>query len=211
MSDKQGIDFSTVLASSVHDMKNSVAMLLVNVEGILDKYQPKGKEESQHFKSLHYEASRINGELIQLLTLYRMDEHLLPVQVDEYYLVDMLEEQIARNQLLLDTSDVTLELDLDTGFAWYFDVDLLAGVVHNILLNCIRYTKSKVRISAKELDGYLAISIADDGNGYPEKMLEQPDLMASEAQLSAGQTHLGLFFCGADCKLAQAGGASGAN
>ncbi|WP_096086523.1 sensor histidine kinase [Agaribacterium haliotis] len=188
------LDFATVLASSVHDMKNSVAMLLVNVESILERYQPKGPEESQSFKSLHYEASRINGELIQLLSLYRMDHKLLTAQIDEYYLSDMLEEQVARNQLLLDTSDVNLELDVDDALAWYFDVDLVAGVVHNVLLNCIRYTKAKVKISAQEERGWLKISVADDGQGYPDIMLQQPQIMAEYAQLGDGQTHLGLFF-----------------
>jgi len=194
MTTKQVPDFSTILASSVHDMKNSIGMLIASVETILEEYQPENDSQRKHFKTLQYEASRINGELIQLLTLYRNDKGFLPVSIDEAFVYDVLEDQIARNQLLLDASGIAIELDCDEELSWYFDADLVGGVVHNILVNCIRYTHSKVMVKASIIDQFLQISIADDGEGYPEDMLLAPANRIQEAQVSEGATHLGLFF-----------------
>lgn len=192
--DENSIDFSTVLASSVHDMKNSVGMLLNSVESILEHHTPKDAEQNAHFKTLHYEAARINGELIQLLTLYRKDRGFLPISVDEHYVIDIFEDQIARNYPLLQTTNIDISLNCDEDLVWYFDGDLVGGVIHNILVNAIRYTRSKIAIAAYEEDKQLCISIADDGEGFPEDMLLEPGRRVQEAELSRGATHLGLYF-----------------
>lgn len=194
MTNKNTIDFSTILASSVHDMKNSVGVLLSSVESILEVQKPKTVEEAKHFSNLHYEASRINGELVQLLTLYRKDNNFLPVHIDEVFVCDVLEDQVARNQVLIDTSGIRVDIQCDENLVWYFDADLIGGVLHNIIINCLRYTKDRVLVSAHEDDGMLVLSVSDNGNGYPEDMLVAPSGRVEEAMVSEGATHLGLYF-----------------
>jgi signal transduction histidine kinase len=169
-------------------------MLLSSVENILEHHTPKNEEENAHFKTLHYEAARINGELIQLLTLYRKDRGFLPVSVDEHYVIDIFEEQIARNFPLLQTTNIQMKLVCEEDLVWYFDGDLIGGVIHNILVNAIRYTKTKIHIDAREENEFLCITIADDGDGFPEDMLLEPGRRVQEAELSRGSTHLGLYF-----------------
>ncbi len=188
------IDFSTVLASSVHDMKNSVGMLLASVESILEEHEQEIGENNKHFRTLHYEASRINGELIQLLTLYRMDSGFLPVNVDEHYVIDVFEDQVARNQPLLDTSRIDMQVHCNHDLLWYFDTDLIGGVIHNVLVNCIRYTDTRIRLSATEADNMLCVEVCDNGPGYPDDMLEDPSTRVYSAEVSKGATQLGLFF-----------------
>ncbi|VUD48169.1 Sensor histidine kinase CssS [Thalassocella blandensis] len=192
---KPSIDFSTVLASSVHDMKNSVGMLLASLENLIQETPPKNEEEAKRFTVLQYEASRINGELIQLLTLYRMDDSVLPVRVDQHYIIDVLEDQVARNHLLVETSEISMSLQCDEDLNWYYDIDLIGSVVHNVVLNCVRYTKSKIEISAEVEGEYLCITVADDGPGYPASMLQKPSgLLEDAADVNDGGTHLGLYF-----------------
>ena len=89
------IDFSFVLASSVHDMKNSLGMLLHTLSAMMENSPPKDAEQARFFSTLEYEAARINGELVQLLSLYRMDENTMVVVIDEHHPIDIIEEQIA--------------------------------------------------------------------------------------------------------------------
>ncbi len=191
---EETIDFSLVLASSVHDMKNSVGMLLASLEAVIESSPPTNEEQSRNFSTLHYEASRINGELIQLLTMYRMQNEFLPVRVDEHYVVDVLEDQIARNHVLMETGGVELTLECDDNLNWYYDLDLIGSVIHNILVNCVRYTKTQIRVSANVVDDFLCFTIEDNGPGFPPNMLEKPSCLVEEAQVSKGGTHLGLYF-----------------
>lgn len=192
---KNALDFATVLASSVHDMKNSVGMLLASLENLIQETPPKNDKEAKRFTVLQYEASRINGELIQLLTLYRMQDSLLPVRVDQHYIIDVLEDQVARNHLLVETGEISMSLDCDEDLNWYYDIDLIGSVVHNVVLNCVRYTKSQIEISAKVDGDYLCITVADDGPGYPVNMLKNPSVKLEDASdVNEGGTHLGLYF-----------------
>lgn len=188
------LDFSLVLASSVHDMKNSVGMLLASLEQVIEATPPDNPEQSKRFSTLHYEASRINSELVQLLTIYRMQNNFLPVNIDEHYVIDVLEDQIARNHTLTETGHIKMDLDCDSDLCWCFDNDLIGSVVHNIIVNCSRYTRSEIYIGAKTADDMLVITIADNGHGYPKSMLEKPAALVESAEVSKNGTHLGLYF-----------------
>lgn len=188
------IDFSTILAASVHDMKNSVGMLIASLEGVMDDMPPANEVQSRRFSTLHYEASRISGDLVQLLTLYRMQNSLLPVRIDEHYVLDIFDDQIARNDKLLESAGINMKVDCDDNLNWYFDLDLIGSVVHNILINCARYTKSALSIAAEVRDDMLRISINDDGPGFPTEMLEKSAGQLEEDEVRSGKTHLGLHF-----------------
>lgn len=191
---KDDIDFSMVLASSVHDMKNSVGMLLASIEGIIEETPPKNATQAHRFSTLHYEASRINSELIQLLTIYRMQNEFLPLRIDEHYVFDILEDQIARNHILLETKDINLTLDCSEELNWYLDMDLIGSVVHNVVVNCARYTKSEILVKASVENDLLEIIVADNGPGYPDNMVLRPAGQVNDGNVNEGETHLGLYF-----------------
>ncbi len=187
------LDFSFVLAHSVHDMKNSLGMLLTTLAGMMEKYPPQDEDQANFFSTLEYEAARINGELVQLLALYRMDERKLVFEIDEHHVLDVIEEQIARNDTLLSARQLAVEVDCEQDLTWYFDNEMLGGVLNNILVNCARYSHKQLLVSAKVGDGYLCISIADDGQGYPDFMLQDFG-NSSSVSFRSGSTKLGLLF-----------------
>lgn len=188
------VDFSMVLASSVHDMKNSVGMLIASLESFFDAHPPATQSQVEHYNTLHYEASRINSELVHLLTIYRMQTNHLPLRVDGHYVVDVLEDQIARNHALIESRGIHLTLDCEDTLEWYFDADLIGSVVQDVVVNCSRYTRGEILVRASVEDDFLQIQVADDGSGYPDSMLEAPARLVEEADVSAGKTHLGLYF-----------------
>jgi signal transduction histidine kinase len=187
------IDFSFVLASSVHDMKNSLGMLLNTLAAMVENSPPKDEVQAKFFSTLEYEAARINTESVQLLSLYRMDEHQLAMEIDEHHVVDVIDEQLARNHTLFKARNIELQLECDSGLVWYFDSEMLGGVLNNVLVNCARYSRSKLLVSATVEAGYLCISVADDGAGYPDNMLVHP-VASGSVSFSSGSTRLGLLF-----------------
>lgn len=187
------IDFSFVLASSVHDMKNSLGMLLNTLAAMVENSPPKDAAQAKFFSTLEYEAARINGELVQLLSLYRMDEKTLVVLVDEHHLLDIIEEQIARNDTLLRSRSIEIQVECETDLSWYFDNELIGGVLNNLIVNCARYCRNRLLVSAHVEDGFLCIAVADDGQGYPENMLLGA-LPQAAVSFASGNTRLGLLF-----------------
>lgn len=196
MQDEKNIplDFSLVLASSVHDMKNSLGMLLNTLEGVIADTPAQNEEQAKRFACLQYESSRINVELIQLLSIYNMQNDRLPLNIDEHYVIDTLEEQVARNHMLFETRHIDIELICDEDLNGYFDAELVGGVVHNVLVNCARYSKKKLQVCAEACGDGVTISINDDGGGYPASMLSAPEQVNAGVSFSNGSTNLGLFF-----------------
>jgi signal transduction histidine kinase len=203
------VDFSLVLAASVHDMKNSLGMLLNTLAGMMESAPPMTPEQARTYAVLEYEAARINSELIQLLSLYRMQEKRLMVQIDEHYLIDILEEQLARNDMLFRTRGIKVSLDCDEDLRWYLDGELVGGVINTVLVNCSRYCRQALTISASLDSEGLCIRIADDGAGYPASMLNLPLQDKAGVSFVSGSTNLGLFFAGRVAQLHTAKGVQG--
>ena len=193
------LDFSFILASSVHDMKNSLGMLLNSLEEVIEESPAENDQQKKRFSILQYEANRINTELIQLLSLYRFQNETMAINIDENFLLETIEDQIARNDMLFKTQDVELVVDCDPDLAWFYDNELLGNVVHNVLVNGTRYANKKMLISARHHDDGLMIEISDDGRGFPESMIDAA-ATNGDAPKEENSTQLGLFFA---AKIAQ--------
>lgn len=201
------IDFSMVLASAVHDMKNSLGMLLNSLDGLRGDYAD-SLGESNRFNTLQYEAERMHNDLVQLLGIYRLGENNLSAHIEEHFVPDFLSEHLARHTPLLKGLNIEYSVEADD-INGFFDDDLLTGVLNNTINNAIRYTKSRVRLTASEKEGYLVIGVEDDGQGYPESMQHNGTLNFKSLDFKSGSTSLGLFFASSVARLHSEGERTG--
>ena len=196
------IEFSTYLASLVHDMKNSVSMLLNTTDEVLTLCTTETCPSYQALSKLQYEAKRVNNNLIQLLTLYKMDKAQLTLNIDYRAVSEIIEEAVLYNKPLLDSKAIHIEVDCPDGFSWFFDRDLIGGVINNVLNNAFRYARNAIRISARQDErGFLTIQIEDDGAGYPEQMINLVPNSPMKTSFFTGGTGLGLYFALSVAKL----------
>lgn len=194
MSEENPIDFSLLLASSVHDIKNSLGMLLSSLDEVIDISKEERPEHRKNYSILRGEASRINNALIYLLGLYRLQNQQLSLNLEEVFVEDFLEEQVESQKLLFEVNDVEVSIDCDDNLTGYFDENMIAGVVNNILVNCAKYTNDKISLSASIEDNFLTINIIDNGNGYPKNIIDHIDNSSRSIDFNSGSTNLGLFF-----------------
>jgi K+-sensing histidine kinase KdpD len=203
----QNIDFSMVLASAVHDMKNSLGMLLNSLDDLRQE-QSHTIGESSRFNTLQYEAERMHNDLVQLLGIYRLGENNLSAHIEEHFVPDFLSEHMARHTPLLEGLGIEFELEAED-INGFFDADLLTGVLNNTLNNALRYTRNKILLKAHERDGYLVIAVEDDGDGYPENMQHTGTPDFKSLDFKSGSTSLGLFFASSVASLHNEGERTG--
>lgn len=203
---------SLLLASSVHDIKNSLSMLLNTLDNVIEETPINSDTQRQQFATLRGEAARINHSLIYLLGLYRLQRHELPLQIQEVYVADFLEEQIAANELLFSIRQIAIQCNCDESLTGYFDPTLIAGVIGNVLVNAARYAEKTIRISATPREnGGVTLEISDDGPGFPEKMLgSNYQHRENGINFESGSTSLGLFFASEVAYLHRRGDVHGA-
>ncbi|KAA1174003.1 HAMP domain-containing histidine kinase [Marinobacter salinexigens] len=203
----QSIDFSMVLASAVHDMKNSLGMLLNSLDELRQENE-NTLRDSKQFNMLQYEAERMHNDLVQLLGIYRLGENNLSAHIEEHYVPDFLSEHLARHTPLLEGLGIDYSVAAED-INGFFDADLLTGVLNNTINNAIRYTQSRIRLTAHMNDGSLVIGVEDDGNGYPVNMQHSGTLNFKSLDFNSGSTSLGLFFASSVAQLHSNGSVTG--
>jgi len=195
MEDK--MDFLDILASTLHDVKNSLGILFNTLEESIEQCREKECSLYGGFFTLQYEIKRLNHNMIRLLSLYKKEKSQFTINVDYYPVDEIIDDIVIQNKPLLSSKGIEIETDCPEGLFWTFDRSLVSGVLDNVLNNSFRYTKDKVRISANKEGEYLLLRIEDNGRGYPECMLvdDKEELSYKRTiDFDSGSTGLGLYF-----------------
>ena len=184
--------FPAILASTVHDIKNSLGVLLELIRQLALRHQ---SDDAESFSQLEFEANRINHSLMQLLVVYKIGAGKFGLEVDEYAALDLINEAKAQQDVMSKLKHVEVQISCDEDLFCYCDYANISNALGTILNNALRYTHSAISISAiKTADGYVKFSIEDDGHGYPEHLL-RADLDAhANLDWVKGNAGLGLFF-----------------
>lgn len=185
------IGFPAILASSVHDIKNSLTALRALLSQLENVYQdPKPTE----FRQLEFETNRMNNCLMQLLTLYKIDLSQFSLTIDEHSVADILEDVVAQQSTLLSLSNIQLITECHDELFCYCDNALISNALCTLVNNAQRYCRSKVLLSVVQEDDYIVFCIEDDGKGYPENLISSDYKQLPQIDLANGNTGLGLFF-----------------
>ncbi len=185
------IDFPAILASSVHDIKNSLTTLRALIGQLENTHQD---PKPAAFKQLEFETNRMNNSLMQLLTLYRIDLSQFNLAIDEHSATEILEDVVAQQSTLLSLGNVQLITQCDDDLLCYCDNTLISNALCTLVNNSQRYCKSKILLSVSQEDDYIVFCIEDDGEGYPENCMLSDRKQLPRIDLTNGNTGLGLFF-----------------
>jgi len=193
--EQEDASFSDFIASSIHDMKNSLNIQIGFLEELMGECQGKiGESMQSQLGHTIYETNRINVNLIHLLTLYKLGKSLYPLDIAEQSVNELLQEVVLQNQSVMGYKGIVVSVACDDDCYWYFDQDLVSGVMVNALNNAYRYTSDKIRIAAAMRDGMLEIRVEDNGKGYPENLLQESITENKGISFSTGSTGLGFYF-----------------
>lgn len=168
-----------LLALFVHDIKNQLGVLeaeLVLLEAEPDR--PRAHRAHQH-------CAQLRQRLIAYLTLYAADERPLRALAEDESPQSFLHKLLT---VASRPDGAPLRLGDCAGAPpfWYFDARLLLLAMEAALHNAWRFARADVLIAAAQVDGYLLLSIEDDGLG--------PGAKDPSSQSSTG---LGLALCAA--------------
>lgn len=191
-------DISAFLASAIHDMKNSLSVMINFLEDNIATLDPSAQRQAA---PMLYEVRRVNANLIQMLAVYKVGNNFYPFDLTENPIDDFVRDIVAQNKMLLEYLDIDMKLDYDGELTWYFDYELVSGVISHALNNAARYTNGKLKLSVRETDEGLEIRLEDNGAGYPPSVLETGDAVNKGVSFASGSTGLGLYFSSMVAKL----------
>ncbi|NRR33470.1 HAMP domain-containing histidine kinase [Oxalobacteraceae bacterium] len=208
------------LASTVHDMKNSISVLSGTLENLLANTPPAPLAPDQadpdqgdgntgaagdpaaayaQMAQMLYQTRRLNDNLIQLLALYKeVGKPGYPFEPQRLDMADLIEQVASQARVLLHSKGITLQLDAPPDLLWDLDEDLVIGVLVHAINNAIRYTRNRIRLAIAVDGDYLELRVEDNGSGFPPAMLEAGaaamDPGRSGVNFISNSSGLGLYF-----------------
>ncbi len=200
------------LASTVHDMKNSISVLSGTLERLLNSSAPgapvlaapaEGEPEPEaaypQLAQMLYQTKRLNDNLIQLLALYKeVGKPGYPFDPQPQRIGELVEQVASQARVLLHSKGIALDLDFPAELIWTFDEDLVIGVLVHAINNAIRYTRDRVKLAIAVDGDYLELRVEDNGGGFPPAMLEAGsaalDSQRSGVNFLSNSSGLGLYF-----------------
>ncbi|WP_428609087.1 sensor histidine kinase [Sedimenticola sp.] len=200
--------FYDVLASLIHDMKNSLSMVIHTLDQITAEASFEDEKQAPII-ALQNEAKRLNNNLIELLTLYNIENERISASIDDVDVADFLSEVMAENRSSAEANHIRLISECDPDLFGYFDESLIRNVLNNLVGNGIRYTDDQLLVSAAQEGDYLVFRVEDNGQGFPEQMLSAQTPDGGHSELAEGRTKLGLYFASMIAEMHQNGDKQG--
>lgn len=193
---QEDISFTDLIASTIHDMKNSLNVQVSALERIATQCRERGDTPTfENLGHVIYQANRMNSNLIQLLSLYKLGNSIYPIDIAEHAVREVIQDAILQNQSIMEFKGVSITVDCAADCYWYIDRDLVEGVLVNALNNAYNYTHDRIRVAAALHDGMLELRVEDNGRGYPAGMLLQDGVSANKSiNFLSGSTGLGFYF-----------------
>jgi len=190
------------LASTAHDMKNSISVLSGTLERLLDGAAPQANTADPQFAQMAqmlYQTRRLNDNLMQLLALYKqVGQPEYPFDVQPIPAIELAEQVAALGRVLLQSRGIAFEVEVDPDLIWHLDEDLIVGVVSHAVNNAVNYTRDRIRLSLRQQDALLEIRVEDNGDGYPQALLDAGAAamsgVASGVDFRTNSAGLGLYF-----------------
>ena len=148
-----------VLASGVHDAKNQLFV----AESMI------AAAEAEHGVALgeaRYAIEAAADRLSRTLAAYRVLRRGAATAVTPVIVGDLCAEVMLAQQAHLAKNDIALSADCQVVDEWPLDRDLVTDMLNNAIQNAGRYARSQVHLRAGVEDGWLLVTIEDDGPGF---------------------------------------------
>jgi signal transduction histidine kinase len=204
------LDFASLFASNIHEIKNQLFLLLSAVEEVSRETWVKEHASAQMaLNRLDQGGAQIAQQLAHLLGLYRIAQGYYQLDIAYHEAAELMQDVALEIRPLLGEQRAA-ELIVEGGEALYgfFDREIVRGILLNAVHNALRFSAGKVRISAARDDGFLCFQVEDDGPGFPPEMLAE-GVAQARLDLRRGGTGLGLYFAATTAALHHSQGKKG--
>lgn len=197
-----GFTFATLLASSVHDLKNVLGAVLESLDWLGRNVNALNDEQNSEFERASQLVATVNSTLMELLCFYKFENNQYSMTRLEHNVAECLESQALFISSLIKRGQIEVVVACEEDLVWSFDQTLVNTAIRNAAMNALKYAKKQLKLSAIAENGFLKLQIDDDGVGYPVAMLGRVDEdRSSGVDLATNSTGLGLYFVGKIAKM----------
>lgn len=166
---------ANLLRAISHDLRTPLTSISGNAGILMDKGDLLGEQKkAQLCASIYDDAMWLISLVENLLSITRMEEGTLKLNIQPELLEDVFSEALAHLDRNAATYIITTDLTDDLLMA-DMDARLIVQVIINMVNNAVKYTPagSHIALSARREGDHVLVSVSDDGPGIPEASREK--------------------------------------
>ncbi len=192
---------ANLLRAISHDLRTPLTSISGNAGNLLSNYDKLDEETRvQVFTDIFDDSQWLISLVENLLSVTRIEEGRMNFNMSVQLMDEVIDE--AMKHINRKGSKYSISVDCkDELLLARIDAKLIIQVIINIVDNAVKYTPigSEIKITAENKDGFVSVSIADNGGGIPDnikprvfEMFYTGDNKISDSRRSLG---LGLALC----------------
>lgn len=163
---------ANLLRTISHDLRTPLTSISGNASNLLMKYDKLDeKERVQMFSDIFDDSQWLISLVENLLSVTRIEEGRMNLNMSVQLMDEIINEAIKHINRKSTEHDILVHYEEDLLLA-RMDARLIMQVIINLVDNAIKYTPvgSTIEIIAMNEDGYVSVSVADNGAGIPDDM-----------------------------------------
>jgi two-component system sensor histidine kinase KdpD len=168
--EKTIILYNTLLNSLSHELRTPIATIIGAVD-VLKENQNKISKENEIvlLHEIDLASLRLNRQVENLLNMSRLETGMLQPKKDWCDTIDLINTVIQKIDSLNQYHSIDFKIKENLPFMW-LDTGLMEEILRNLIYNALLYTpqKSIITIDVSYQSKQCIITVADNGNGFPE-------------------------------------------
>ena len=182
-----------------HELRTPLTCIKGYVETLLEGAMTNEDTLRRFLSIINEETQRLERLINDLLDLSIMESRKIKMHLEEIHIGPLVEDTANFLAAAAERKNLVISTQIiEPVSTIYADEDRLQQVLMNLIDNAIKYTPQggNIKISAKEDDGFVTVSVIDTGMGIPyqdqERIFERFYRVEKERTSSSGGRGLGL-------------------
>ncbi|MFD9626554.1 sensor histidine kinase [Peribacillus muralis] len=162
-----------LVANISHDLRTPIASIKAFSEALEDGVIEDKETFHQYLRTLGLETQRLSNLIDELFELSHLDAAGITLEKQQYHLDQLLLETLQNQLFQIEEKNLEIDVDLPEQLEPVFiSPSKMKQAIINLLENAIRYSPLNGTIKIigrKDKNGYIRISMMDEGQGIPEE------------------------------------------
>lgn len=158
------------ISNITHELKTPIATVGVAIEALKNFNAIQNPERTKEYLDISSnELQRLNLLVDKVLKLSMFEKKAIELKFETVDAAELINEVVASLKLQLEKKHASININYEGDLHLQGDRLHLQSVIFNLLDNALKYSKETpvINISGKEKDGWVELSVKDNGIGIP--------------------------------------------
>lgn len=178
-------------AAFSHDLRTPLTVLRGQSE-LLMRYAPKMTPEkmAETAGMMRRHIARLESYVKTMGDLQRLED--IEIRRQSVPLGELLQQLTATGETVCRKKEFQCQMLNEAEVRVYVDRAIVLQVYENLLSNALRFSRKRIAAMVQSEDGYLYLTVSDDGDGFAEEDLEQATKPFYKTVQETGKEHFGI-------------------